>query len=124
MKSRETAQRTKLFEAQEKARKALGLEQMMQDFEQMAFDLDRQIQAEEDRTGVRDRSHFAYSTFAKAALQRRDKLRASIDDLRAQLEVAIRERDEAQAEADTAPAVEMRSFSRGRRRHERHTSVA
>ena len=72
----------------------LGLEQMIRDFEVMAVDLERQVQAEEDRTGVKDVSHFAYSTFAKAASQRRDKLRASIDDLKVQLEDAVRERDE------------------------------
>jgi hypothetical protein len=104
MKSRESALRLKRFEAQEKARKVLGLEQMIKDFEVMAVDLDRQVQAEEDRTGIKDASHFNYSTFAKAARQRRDKLRASIEDLKAQLEAAMRERDEVDAEAvEVAP---------------------
>ncbi|MGE0628042.1 MAG: flagellar export protein FliJ [Hyphomicrobiaceae bacterium] len=124
MKSRDATQRLKLFDAQEKARKADGLEQMMRDFEQMAVDLERQIQAEEDRTGIKDRSHFAYSTFAKAAIQRREKLMASIDGLRAQLDVAIRERDEARAEAESAPALESRDITRPRRRHERPSPLS
>ncbi len=123
MKSRETAQRLKLFEVQEKARKAQGLEQMVNDFEQMASDLERQIQAEEDRTGVKDRAHFAYSTFAKAAIQRRDKLLASIEDLKAQLDVAVRERNEAQAELESTPDAAARDYPRARRRQERAGTV-
>lgn len=119
MKSREAAQRVKRFEAQEKARKVRGLEQMIRDFEVMAVDLERQVQAEEDRTGVKDASHFNYSTFAKAAGQRRDKLRASIDDLRLQLESAVRERDEAGADASEATLPPQRDMIRGRRRFER-----
>ena len=68
---------------------------MIREFDGMASDLDRQIKAEEDRTGVRDPAHFAYSTFAKSASQRRDNLRASADGLKAKLEAALRERDEA-----------------------------
>lgn len=120
MKSREAALRLRRFEAQEKARKVQGLEHMIREFEQMAADLDRQVQAEEDRTGVKDRNHFAYSTFAKAAVQRREKLAASIDDLRLKLQEAVRERDEALSEADAGVALEVKDLSRGRRRSERH----
>ncbi len=118
MKSRESALRSKRFEAQEKARKVLGLEQMIRDFETMAIDLERQVQAEEDRTGIKDIGHFNYSTFAKAASQRRDKLRASIEDLRVQLEAAMRERDEAGADV-VEQAPQQRDLMRGRRRIER-----
>lgn len=117
MKSRDTAVRIKKFEAQERARKVQGLEQMIRDFEVMAVDLERQVQAEEDRTGVKDTGHFAYSTFAKAASQRRDKLRASIDELRMKLSEAIRDRDEAPAEGEIEP--QPRAAGRSRRRLER-----
>ena len=80
MKARETALKLKRFEADEKARKVADLEHMIREFETIAADLDRQIQAEEDRTGVKDPAHFAYSTFAKSASQRRDNLRASVAD--------------------------------------------
>ena len=123
MKSRETALRLKRFEAQEKARKVLGLEQMIRDFEVMAVDLDRQVQAEEDRTGVRDAGHFNYSTFAKAASQRRNKLRASIEDLRSQLETAMRERDEVGTDAFAEIAQQPRDIMRGRRRLDRHAAA-
>ncbi len=119
MKSRETALRLKRFEADEKSRKVHGLEQMIRDFEVMAVDLERQVQAEEDRTGVKDAQHFAYSTFAKAAGQRRDKLRASIDDLKVKLDDAMRERDEVLAEASPEPQPETREVARNRRRADR-----
>jgi len=96
MKSRDMSLRMKRFEVDEKARKVADLEQMIREFEQMAADLDRQIRAEEDRTGVKDLSHFAYSTFAKSAAQRRDNLMSSADELREKLEAAQRERDDAE----------------------------
>ena len=55
MKPRDTALRSKRFEASEKARKVASIETMIFDFEQMAADLARQIAAEEERTGVKDR---------------------------------------------------------------------
>jgi flagellar protein FliJ len=88
MKSWEIAVRAKRFELAEKSRKADDLRGMVRDFEIMAADLDRQILAEEERTGVRDPIHFSYSTFAKAASLRRDKLLVSVVDLKLQLETA------------------------------------
>ena len=94
MKSRETAVRLKRHEVEEKSRKVEDLQRIIREFDQMASDLERQIQIEEDRTGVRDRSHFSYSTFAKAAAQRRDNLRQSTEGLREKLAAAVRERDD------------------------------
>jgi hypothetical protein len=94
MKSRETAMRLKRREVEEKSRKVEDLERIIREFDQMAADLERQIQLEEDRTGVRDRAHFSYSTFAKAAAQRRDNLRQSTEGLREKLAAAVRERDD------------------------------
>ena len=95
MKARENALRIRRHVVDEKNRKVDDLERMIREFDAMAADLDRQIQAEEDRTGIRDRAHFSYSTFAKSAAQRRDNLRTSNDAMRDQLADAIRERDEA-----------------------------
>lgn len=55
------------------------------DFERLAAELDREVRAEEDRTGNHDPRHFAYSTVAKAAALRRDNLMHSIEQLRIQL---------------------------------------
>ena len=123
MKSREAALRSKRFEADEKTRKVADIEYMIREFEQMAADLDRQIQVEEDRTGVKDSSHFAYSTFAKAAAQRRNNLRASVVDLQAQLAVAAKARELAVADLDKASQPETRDLDRSRRKSERATSL-
>lgn len=86
--------RLKRHEVEEKSRKVEDLQRIIREFDQMAADLERQIQIEEDRTGVRDQSHFSYSTFAKAAAQRRDNLRQSTEGLREKLASAVRERDD------------------------------
>jgi len=124
MKARESALRLKRFEADEKARKVADLEHMIREFEIMASDLDRQINAEEERTGIKDPAHFAYSTFAKSASQRRDNLRASADGLKAKLEAAQRERDEALEQVARADTPQTRSELRSRRRAERAASAA
>jgi hypothetical protein len=123
MKARETAARLKRFEADEKARKVSELEQMIREFETVAMDLDRQIKAEEERTGVRDAAHFAYSTFAKSAAQRRDNLRASATELRVKLEAAVKDRDEAAAQLSRA-AAEPREEVRSRHRIDRSPASA
>ncbi len=124
MKSRDTLLRSKRFEASESARKVGDLEHMIREFEQMAIDLDRQISAEEDRTGVKDVTHFAYSTFAKAAGQRRMNLQASIEGLAAKLDAAVRDRDAAQADLAAAVIPDARDQVRGgRRRMERGSSA-
>ncbi len=124
MKARESALRLKRFEADEKSRKVADIEHMIQEFEGMASDLDRQIKAEEDRTGVKDPAHFSYSTFAKSASQRRDNLRASADGLKLKLEAAQRERDEALEQAARADTPATRTELRNRRRADRPSSAA
>jgi hypothetical protein len=61
------------------------IEAMIADFERMASMLEADMRAEEDRTGIRDMGHFAYSTCARAMTQRRDNLKRSIAELRRQL---------------------------------------
>ena len=98
MKSRDSVVRVKRFELEEKARRVAELHYMIRDFEQLAIDLERQIAAEEDRTGIRDTGHFAYSTFAKAAMQRRDNLMSSAEELRGKLDAAEKEHNEARSQ--------------------------
>lgn len=124
MKSREMGLRLKRFAANEAARKVADLESMIREFETMSADLERQIGAEEDRTGIRDRAHFAYSTFAKSAAARRDKLRASVDELRGRLEAAQREKDAAEEQLSLAGSAEPREDLRSRRRPERAAGAA
>jgi flagellar protein FliJ len=88
MKSRETLIRLKKFQVDEKRRRVTQIEGMIADFQRMSVDLEREIQSEQERAGINDPSHFAYPTYAKAAIQRRENLTRSADELRVQLEDA------------------------------------
>jgi flagellar FliJ protein len=89
LKSRsESLIRLKKFQVDEKRRQVAQIEMMVADFERMASELDQQIDIEHSKTGISDVAHFAYSTFAKAALARRDNLLASAADMRNKLEAA------------------------------------
>ena len=89
MKSRDTLIRLKRFQAEEKRRRVSQIEAMIAEFGRMAGDLDREIALEEQRSGITDMSHFAYSTYARAARVRRDNLKQSTEDLRPQLAEAM-----------------------------------
>jgi flagellar FliJ protein len=89
LKSRsESLIRLKKFQVDEKRRQVAQIEMMIADFERMASELDQQIEIEHTKTGISDVAHFAYSTFAKAALTRRDNLLNSANDMRGKLEAA------------------------------------
>jgi len=88
MKSRETLIRLKKFQVDEKRRKVAQIEGMIAEFERMGVDLEREIKTEQDRAGIHDPAHFAYPTYAKAAMTRRENLKRSADELRVQLDEA------------------------------------
>ena len=88
MKSRETLIRLKKFQVDEKRRKVAQIEAMIAEFERIAGDLDREIKVEQDRAGIHDPGHFAYPTYAKAAITRRENLKRSAGELKAQLDDA------------------------------------
>jgi len=88
MKSRETLIRLKKFQVDEKRRRVAQIEGMIAEFQRMSADLEREIQSEQERAGINDPTHFAYPTYAKAAIQRRENLNRSTDELRGQLEEA------------------------------------
>jgi len=88
MKSRETLIRLKKFQVDEKRRRVAQIEGMIAEFERMGTDLEREIKTEQDRAGIHDPGHFAYPTYAKAAIQRRENLKQSADELKVQLDGA------------------------------------
>jgi flagellar export protein FliJ len=96
------------FRAEEKRRKVADLESMIRDFESMTRDLDRQIEAEHEKTGISDANHFKYSTLAKATAQRRQNLAASVEDLKAKLNAAREEHEGALAELKRVEQLEDR----------------
>jgi flagellar protein FliJ len=114
MKSRETLIRLKKFQVDEKRRKVAQIETMIAEFDRMAADLEREIRVEQDRAGIHDPAHFAYPTYAKAAIVRRENLKRSADELRAQLETAKMALGDAQDELKKAELLDERDQMRER----------
>jgi flagellar FliJ protein len=73
MKSRDAIIRLKKFQVDEKRRKVAQIEGMIAEFERMANELEREIKGEQDRAGIHD------------PMQRRENLKHSADELKAQL---------------------------------------
>jgi flagellar export protein FliJ len=114
MKSRETLIRLKRFQVDEKRRQVAQIEAMVAEFERMATDLDREIAVEQDRAGISDPGHFAYPTYAKAAMARRDNLKRSASELHQQLEDARAQLADAFEELKKVEILEERDHVRGR----------
>jgi flagellar FliJ protein len=114
MKSRETLIRLKRFQVDEKRRQVAQIEAMVAEFERMANDLEREISVEQDRAGIDDPGHFAYPTYAKAAIQRRDNLKRSAQELQGQLEEARAQLADAFEELKKVEILEERDAVRGR----------
>jgi flagellar export protein FliJ len=112
MKSRDGLIRLKRFQVREKRRQVAQIEAMIAEFERMAKDLNDQVVAEQERSGIKDTSHFAYPTFAKAAIQRHDNLLASVEELKGQLAAAVVECTEAEQELEKIEAIAERDQER------------
>ena len=88
----------------------------------MAADLDRQIKAEEDRTGIRTR-RIRLLDLRQIGAPAPDNLRTSADGLKAKLEGAQRERDEALEKVSRADTPKTRAELRNRRRPDRASTA-
>ena len=86
MKSRDSLLRLKRFQVDDHKRRIAKIEMMVNEFNRMATELDREITNEETRSGISDPTHFAYPTYARSARARRDNLKASADELRGQID--------------------------------------
>ena len=114
MKSRETLIRLKKFQVDERSRRVAQIESMISEFERISSDLERDIKIEQDRSGIHDPGHFAYPTYAKAAIQRRDNLKRSANDLKTQLDDAKAALGEAFEEMKKAELLDERDQMRER----------
>lgn len=108
MKPRDSLIRLKRFQVNERRRRVAQIEVMISEFDRMAIELDREILAEEQKSGISDSAHFAYPTYARAAAQRRDNLRQSMQNLHGQLDEAKAELGEAFEELKKAESLEDR----------------
>ena len=115
MKARNSLLRLKAFQVKEKKRQLQQLQMMMDEFGRMSEDLLQQIASEEQKTGISDPAHFAYSTFAKSARQRAENLAVSVADLRQQRNSAEAELAEMEADYERAAALEERDGANRKR---------
>ena len=118
MKSRDTLIRLKKFQVDERRRKVAQIEGMIAEFERMAADLDREIKTEQERAGIHDPAHFAYPTYAKAAMARKENLKRSADELKVQLEDAKAALGEAFEEMKKVELLDERDQARERAEEE------
>ena len=111
MKSRDTHIRLQRFHVEERRRRVVQIEAMINEFVRMVGELDREIALEEQRAGISDLSHFAYPTYARAARGRRDNLMRSSAELRGQLDEAKANLEAALAELNKAQNLDERDKS-------------
>lgn len=114
MKSRKSLIQLRRFEVDERRQTVSDIENMIAELQQMVVDLERQIEVEQERAGVSDVNHFAYPTFAKAAIQRRDNLKNSVTELEAKLVEARDQLAEAFEELKKVELIEERDAERVR----------
>jgi flagellar FliJ protein len=86
MNQTERLLRSREFEVNHSCLRATQIETMIGDFDRICTDLEQQIEAEETRAKISDPKHFAYPTYAKAAQERRTKIKHSSDALRNELD--------------------------------------
>ncbi len=110
MRTNETELKLRRFEVNEKRERIADVEAMILDFQRLADDLAHQIQVEEQTSRISDINHFSYSTYAKAARQRRENLLASIAELDAKLEEARADLAESLEELKKSELVEERTL--------------
>ena len=113
MKSRDNLLRLKHFQVEDKTRQLAQIDMMIAEFERMHSDLQAQIDFEEEKAGITDPEHFAYPTFAKAALQRQHNLDGSIRDLKEKRVNAVAALEEADEELRKAQKLEQRDGGTG-----------
>lgn len=118
MKSRESLIRVKRFQVDDKRRQVAQVEMMIAEFMRMIGDLDDQIVSEQNRVGIHDITHFAYPTFARAAMQRRDNLKVSVRELEDKLANAQAELAEAIEDMKKIELIEERDHQRDREARE------
>lgn len=106
MKPRDSLARLRRFQIEETRRRVEQIESMIAEFSRMAQELNREIALEEQRSGLSDPSHFAYSTYARAARVRRDNLERSAAELTSQLTEARQFLNEMLAEPGAARILE------------------
>ena len=105
MRSKSTVLKLQRFKYEDHRRQVADIESMIAEFQRKQDELDKQVQIEEQRTGVSDANHFNYSLTAKSIRTRRDNLNKSIADLQLQFQEARARLEESAAELHKAEAL-------------------
>lgn len=105
MRSKSTVLKLQRFKYEDHRRQVGEIETMIAEFRRKQDELDKQVEIEEQRTGVSDPSHFNYSLTAKSIRNRRDNLNKSIADLQEQCVEARARLEESAAELHKAEAL-------------------
>ena len=105
MRSKTTVLKLQRFQYEDHRRQVGEIEGMIAEFQRKQDELDKQVQIEEQRTGVSDPNHFNYSLTAKSIRNRRDNLNKSIADLQEQCVEARARLEESAAELHKAEAL-------------------
>lgn len=87
----ELVRRSEEFKANQSRQRANQIKTMIVELDRMCADLRLQIKAEEMRTRICDPTHFAYSTYAKAARERCARAQQSADALWTELDALMLE---------------------------------
>jgi hypothetical protein len=85
VKQNERLRRNREFDLVHCRSQAIQIETIIAEFDRIYADLTQQIEGEEARVRIFDQAHFAYSTYAKAARDRRDKIERSAGALKVEL---------------------------------------
>ena len=88
MKSHNSLIRLRKFEVDERRQTVADLESMIDDFQRMARDLDRQVEVEQQRAGTNDMNDCRYPLWAKDAITRRERIVDSVTELEGKLDAA------------------------------------
>ena len=85
---RGTIKEKQKFLLEERRLKVMRIERMIADCERVDGDLQNEIATEQKRVRIHDQTNFAYPLSAKAARQRSENLKRSVEELKSKLEDA------------------------------------
>jgi flagellar FliJ protein len=91
MKGLPTLIRVRQWELEEKRRKLADLEGLAAQLEEAVARLDDEVRMEQGVASASQEVSFAYAPYAQAAIERRRTLKASLEDVRLQIEAAAEE---------------------------------
>ena len=128
MKARNSMMKLRRFEAEEKQNKVTDIQMMISDFARQAADLGRQIEMEEKTSGITDRNHFSYPSFAKSAITRQENLENSVKELET---ILVKAKEELETSIEELRKIEIKcqhdekvASTKGRRRKSKEISPA